>query len=199
MNWPDAPQLHVSGSPVNLSHSAITDGFQVSASEAQAFEGDDPVSAKIVTTNVFSRTIDLTLEGDSYSVLPFSKGTQSSGTVMVQVVRTLDWNTAGIRDMRDRVDDLIDGYDGTDCVIGRELAYPSYADPAGSGTFAGHYDPEGRPGWILSGTAYDGVETEAALADVQNTTDGAVEPAHVRELRQGPILPVLVEAPSDLR
>ena len=70
-----------------------------------------------------STRTELTAEpGDSYTVLQFTKGTQTSGDVKVLVVKTVDWNTPGIRDMRDR--DATDGYTDTDCVIGRELRYP---------------------------------------------------------------------------
>jgi len=80
-------------------------------------------------------------------------------------------------------------------VVGRELAYPAFTDAAG--TLPGHSDPEDRPGWILSGSAYDGVATAAELSVVSNTVDDLVPPAHVRELRQGPIIPVLAQAPAE--
>ena len=120
--WPDDPQLHIAGAPVNLGHSAVTDGYAVAPDRAQAFEGEEPnldLAGKIVSTNVFTRT-ELTAEpGDSYTVLQFTKGTQTSGDVKVLAVKTVDWNKAGMRDMRDR--DATDGYSDTDCVIGREL------------------------------------------------------------------------------
>ena len=61
-------------------------------------------------------------------VVHLSKSTQSSGSLKVLVVRTLDWDTAGIRDLRNR--EPADGYSATDCVIGRELAYPMFNDKA---------------------------------------------------------------------
>ena len=83
-------------------------------------------------------------------------------------------------------------------MIGRELTYPDYTDAAGAAfTLPGHSDPEGRPGWILYGTTYDGVATSAELSVVQNTVDNLIPPAHVRELRQGPIIPVLERAPAE--
>ena len=201
--WPDQPQLHVSAARVNLAHSGITDGFNVSPGDARAYEGYEPVeelAGTIVSGTVFNRT-ELHAadgdpeEGDSYSVVRFTKGTQSSGSLKVVVVKTLDWDTPGIRDLRDRVS--ADAYTQTDCVIGRELTYPDYTDAAGAAfTLPGHSDPEGRPGWILYGTTYDGVATSAELTVVQNTVDNLIPPAHVRELRQGPIIPVLERAPA---
>ena len=128
-------------------------------------------------------------------MLQFSKRTQTSGDVKVLAVKTVDWNKAGIRDIRNR--DTTDGYTDTDCVIGRELRYPAITDAAGQ--LGGHDDPEGRPGWLLSGTAYDGVPKSADLTWTQNTTDGLVPPAHVRELREGPIIPILDVAPTASR
>lgn len=194
--WPDRPQLHISGATVNLSHSDVTDGFAVSQGDARAFEGFEPqeeLAGKIVNNNIFSRTELTAQAGDSYSVLQFLKGTQSSSDVKVLVVNTVAWDTPGIRDLRDR--EAADGYSLTDCVIGRELAYPAFTDAVG--TLPGHADPEGRPGWILDGAAYDGVATAAELAVVSNTVDDLVPPAHVRELRQGPIIPVLAQAPAE--
>ena len=87
-------------------------------------------------------------EGDSYSVVHLSKSTQTSGSLKVLVVKTLDWDTAGIRDLRDR--DAADGYSETDCVIGRELAYPAFTDAAGHA--AGPLGPGGRPAGSCTGT-----------------------------------------------
>ena len=55
--WPDDPQFHIAGAPVNLGHSAITDGYSVAPDYAQAFEGEEPnldLAGKIVSTNVFT-------------------------------------------------------------------------------------------------------------------------------------------------
>jgi hypothetical protein len=194
--WPDAPQLHVSGSPVNLSHGGITDGYTISSGEVRTYEGNEPLetASPVVTSNVFRHTIDTAIEGETYSVLPFLKGTQSSGSYFVTVVRTVDWNSAGVRDLRDRVPETTDGYAATDCVIGRELTYPGYTDEAGE--LKGHSDPEGRPGYLLAGDAYDGVRVSADLSTVRNTVTGLLPPAHVRNLRQGPVIPVLETAPT---
>ena len=155
--WPERPQLHVSGAPVNLSHSYITDGYMVSPSGPVAYDGVEPLPTTVLSANVFTRTLTDTLNGEAYTVLPFTRGTQSSGMVRVEVVRTLPWNTAGLRDMRDRI--ATDGYTDTDCVIGKELVYPALSDAVG--TLPGHADPEGRPGWLISGEAYDGVATRS--------------------------------------
>ena len=125
-----------------------------------------------------------------------SKSTQTSGGLKVLVVKTLDWDTAGIRDLRDR--ETADGYSATDCVIGRELAYPTFNDKAEEAfTLPGHTDPEGRSGWILYGDAYDGVRTSAELTTAQNTVDNLIPPAHVQEIREGPIIPILELAPAE--
>ncbi|HAJ37505.1 MAG TPA: hypothetical protein DCL15_17695 [Chloroflexi bacterium] len=70
----------------------------------------------------------------------------------------------------------------------------SFVDAAG-GTVK-HSDPEGRSGYILSGIAFDGVMTAAALPVTQNTVDNLLPPAHVRETREGYIIPVLNTAPT---
>ena len=202
--WPENPQLHVGGAEVNLAHSAITDGFNVAPGTARAYEGYEPVdelAGTLMDGTVFNRT-ELHAadgdpeEGDSYSVVQLSKSTQTSGSLKVLVIKTLDWDTAGIRDLRDR--ETADGYSVTDCVIGRELAYPDFndkADPAFK--LPGHSDPEGRSGWILYGDAYDGVRTSAELITAQNTVDNLIPPAHVQEIRDGPIIPVLEQAPAE--
>ncbi len=197
--WPDSPQLHVAGAKVNLSHSGITDGFNVSPDAARAFEGYEPqdeLAGTILTGTDFDRS-ELSTEGESYSVLHFSKSSQTSATLKVVVVKTVNWNTAGIQDRRDRM--ATDGYGPTDaaqtdCLIGSELVYPDFTDVAG--TMPGHADPEGRPGWILFGDAYDGVRTTGEQITVQNTVDNLIGPAHVQENRQGPIIPILNQAPA---
>ncbi len=201
--WPDNPQLHVGSAEVNLAHTAITDGFNVAPGTARAYEGFEPVElvGAIIDGTVFNRS-ELHAadgdpeEGDSYSVVQLSKSTQSSGSLKVLVIKTLDWDTPGIRDLRDR--ETADGYNVTDCVIGRELAYPAFndkSDPAFA--LPAHTDPEGRSGWILYGEAYDGVRTSAELITAQNTVDNLIPPAHVQEIRDGPILPVLDRAPAE--
>ncbi len=202
--WPDQPQLHVGSAKVNLSHSTVTDGFNVAPGTARAYEGYEPVeelAGAIIDGTVFNRT-ELHAadgdpeEGDSYSVVHLSKSTQSSGSLKVLVIKTLDWDTPGILDLRDRV--TADGYSQTDCVIGRELSYPAFNDKAEEAyTLPGHADPEQRSGWILYGVAYDGVATSAELTTAQNTVDNLIPPAHVQEIRNGPIIPVLEQAPAE--
>jgi hypothetical protein len=64
------------------------------------------------------------------------------------------------------------------------------------GAAVAHADPEGRPGYILTGAAFDGVMTAAELPVRQNTVDGQVPPVHVRETRDGAIIPILNSAPT---
>jgi hypothetical protein len=183
VEWPDAPQLHISGAPVDINHDKVADGFQ--ASTARPFEGREPSDAAagtVFSSGVFTRTL-LPATGDSYSVLEFVKGSGSSATVRVQVVRSVDWNTPGVRDTDAGV---------TACEIGRELKY------FGSGSFASkdsaspwHKDPQGKSGSILFGNAFDGVRTQAELATFSNSVGGLLPPAHVVETREGPIIPVL--------
>jgi len=184
VEWPDDPQIHVSGARVDLTHDAVSDGFQVS--KARAFEGrESQDNITLLTGGVFTRTVPSAVAGDSYSVLQFVKGTQGNAMLKVQVVKTVDWNTPGVRDMRE---------ERTGCEIGREIRYRSFTDAAG--TLPGHQDPEGKAGQILLGDAFDGVRTTADLARVQNTVDGLVPPAHVQETREGPIIPILNRAPT---
>ncbi|MEZ4640489.1 MAG: PKD domain-containing protein [Caldilineaceae bacterium] len=83
--------------------------------------------------------------------------------------------------------------EATACTIGTALDY-AFVD-AGGATI-GHSDPEGRTGYILSGAAFDGVMTAAALPVSQNTVNNLVPPVHVRETREGDIIPVLNVAPT---
>jgi hypothetical protein len=171
--WPDDPQLHISGARVDLNHQAVSDGFQ--ASSAQAYVGSESVG-QILPVGVFSRT--LTSKDGAYSVLQFVQSNQVNGAIKVQVVKTVDWNTPGIRDMRS---------EASTCTIGTHLDY-EFINAAGE--TVRHQDPEGKAGQILQGTAFDGVRSAAELAIVQNTVDGLVPPAHVRETREGPIIPI---------
>lgn len=183
--WPDNPQLHISGTPVNLVHNQVNDGFLVSA--VRAFEGLSPAddaAGTIYNSNVFIRTELLAEQGDSYSVVVLGRGNQANATLKVKVVKTISWNSTGVRDVRN---------EATVCTIGAPLAY-SFVDAAG--VTVTHSDPEGRSGYILSGIAFDGVMTAAALPVTQNTVDNLLPPAHVRETREGYITPVLNVAPT---
>ncbi|MBP8291854.1 MAG: PKD domain-containing protein, partial [Caldilineaceae bacterium] len=187
--WPDAPQVHVAGVPVNLSHSGITDDFL--ASSAAAFEGTRPAAAEagaLLANGIFTRKL-LDLPGASYSVLQFS---QNSGnpTLKIAVVQSLDWQTPGI------VDRKAPDATGQPCVIGTELGY-HFTTAAGATVH--HADPEGKAGYILAGAAYDGVPTAGELSVAQNTVDGLLPPAHARDTREGPIIPVLEATPSSTR
>ncbi|MCB0187678.1 MAG: hypothetical protein KDE31_25590, partial [Caldilineaceae bacterium] len=119
-----------------------------------------------------------------YTVLQLTKGIPNSATLKVLVVKTVDANTPGIRDTRDDP--------ALACTIGRELTY-HFVNAAGAPVV--HADPEGRNGWILAGSAFDGVRTQADLIPgeqpFQNTVDGLIPPAYIRELREGPIIPIL--------
>ncbi len=178
MEWPDAPQLHVSGALVSLAHDQLGDGFRPSG--ARAFEGRTPAdvaAGQILSNGVFTRT-ELTgaaYPGDSYTVLQYILGNQNNAALKVQVVQTVGWNLRGVRDMR---------ADVTPCEIGRELQYLA------------HQDPEGKAGQILHGKAFDGVYSQIDLASFQNTVDGLVAPAHIQDTRQGPIIPILNTAPT---
>nr|MBC8447967.1 VCBS repeat-containing protein [Chloroflexota bacterium] len=188
VEWPADPQIHVSEAPAQLTHDDVSDGFQVS--DARAFEGREPAddeAGQLLSVGVFARTVLPDIAGDSYSVLQFVKGNQANPTLKVQVVKTVDWNTPGVRDMR---------AERGVCEIGHEIRYRSYEDA--SGTLPGHEDPEDRPGQILLGEAFDGVRTEIDLARVQNTVDGLILPAHIRDAREGPIIPILNTAPTQL-
>lgn len=176
VEWPEAPQIHVSGAPVNLGHNQVSDSFLTTG--ARAFEGTEPaddLAGAILSQRVFTRTALTAIPGDSYSVLQLAKGSQTNATLKVVVVKTMDWNTAGVRDMTAQ---------RAACTIGSTLSYPL------------HRDPEGKAGYILAGDAYDGVRTQADLAVVQNTVANALAPSHVRETRAGPIIPVLATAPT---
>ncbi len=188
VEWPDDPQLHVAGAHVNLTHLGVIDDFLIS--DARAFEGrgpEDDAAGTILSNGVFSRTQLNAVAGDSYSVLTFVKDAQSNATAQVLVVKSVDWNAPGVRDLRA---DVL----GTSCVIGRPLAYTAL-DAAGLSVQ--HVDPEGRAGQILYGRAYDGVEREAELTILPNTLDGVVPPIHVRATRAGEIIPVLAQAPTE--
>jgi hypothetical protein len=187
--WPDAPQVHVAGVPVDLNHSGVTDDFL--ASSAAAFEGTRPADAEagaLLANGIFTRRL-LDLPGASYSVLQFS---QNSGnpTLKIAVVQSLDWQTPGI------VDRKAPDAAGQPCVIGTELGY-RFTTAAGATVH--HADPEGKAGYILAGAAYDGVPTAAELSVAQNTVDGLLPPAHARDTRDGPIIPVLEATPSITR
>ncbi len=107
VEWPDAPQIHIAQVPVDLDHDAIHDGYLVSA--ARAFEGRisaDGNAGNILSLGVFTRSLLSTLPGDSYSVLQFIKGSQSNSELKVVVVKSVDWNSAGVRDMRAGADRL---------------------------------------------------------------------------------------------
>ena len=176
IEWPDNPQLHVAGARVDVSHDQVSDGYSVST--VRALEGRTPAddaAGTILNNGVFTRTELLGLPGDSYSVLEYVKGNQTNATFKVQVVQTVDWNTTGMRDMRDSV---------TLCEIGRELQYPT------------HEDPLGKAGQILYGEAFDGVHAQVDLTAFRNTVDGLVPPAYVQETREGPIIPILNTAPT---
>ncbi len=186
VEWPDDPQLHIAQVPVNFNHEGVTDGYLVSA--ARAFEGrisKDAEAGTILSLGVFTRTLLPALAGDSYSVIQLVKGSQSSAGVKILVVKSVDWNTAGIRDMR---------AERALCTIGTELTYAPFTDSFGA--LAGHSDPQNKAGWILSGAAFDGVMTEADLVVAQNTVDGLLPPAFVRATREGPIIPILQSAPT---
>ena len=186
VEWPDAPQVHIADAPVTLNHDKITDSYLPTSARAFINRAPDDTAPPILSTGVFSRSLES--NGATYSVIQFGKGTASNAQVMVEVVRTYDWQTPGIRDDRDR--NATDGYATTDCIIGSELSYLPYDG------LPGHEDPEGKSGKILAGTAFDGVQTAADLATVQNTVGGLLPPAHVRDTRAGPILPVLDAAPT---
>ena len=176
VEWPDAPQVHVAGAPVSLGHDKITDGFTPSG--ARGFDNRVPDDTLVVlSSNTFTRTLG---SGVTYTVVRWGKGTSSNALATAQVIRTYDPKTPGILDLADR----------SPCVIGSELIYPAFDG------LPGHEDPEGKSGMILAGTAFDGVQTAAELQQVRNTTDNLIEPAHVRDTRTGPILPVLAEAPT---
>jgi hypothetical protein len=186
IEWPDNPQIHVSGAGVSLIHDKINDGFQVSA--ARAFEGLNPAddeAGQLLVDGVFHRTVLTATAGDSYSVLQWAKGNQNNATLKVQVVKTVDWNTPGVRDMRSA---------RTQCEIGRELRYWPFTDDAG--TLPGHEDPEGKSGQILTGNAFDGVHKTIDLSTAQNTVDNLIPPAYNQETREGPIIPILNTAPT---
>jgi subtilisin-like proprotein convertase family protein/threonine dehydrogenase-like Zn-dependent dehydrogenase len=183
--WPDDPQLHISGAPVYLAHNLVSDGFLVSS--ARAFEGLSPAddaAGTIYNSNIFNRTELLNVQGDSYSVLVLGRGNQANATVKVKVIKTIDWNLTGVRDVSAAA---------TACTIGTVLDHP-FVDVGGA--VVGHSDPEGRSGYILSGKAFDGVMKAAELPVTQNTVDNLVPPAHVRETREGYITPVLSVAPT---
>lgn len=174
--WPDAPQLHIATAPVQLQHSYLSDDFVVAG--VRAFEGfalAEDQAGTMLSSGVFTRSVLTAVAGDSYSVVRFSKGNASNPTLRVTVVKTVDWNTPGLRDMATAI---------TSCEIGVPLTYPL------------HNDPEGKNGRILWGTAYDGVRTLAEQGVVVNTVDGAVAPIHVRETRTGAIVPILNQAPT---
>jgi hypothetical protein len=176
IEWPDNPQIHISGARVNVAHDKVSDGY--TAASARAFEGrtpaDDP-AGQIFSSGVFTRTELTGYPGDSYSVLEYVKGNQTNAALKVGVVQTVDWNATGVRDMRSSV---------TVCEIGRELQYPT------------HEDPEDKSGQLLYGEAFDGVHAQVELADFQNTVDGLVPPAYVQDTRDGPIIPILNTAPT---
>ncbi|RME80717.1 MAG: PKD domain-containing protein, partial [Caldilineae bacterium] len=184
--WPDAPQIHVSGAGVALTHQQISDGYQISSSAAHAFEGLEPAdedTGPLVVDGVFRRTTLPAKPGDSYSVLQWAG---SNGDIKIQVVKTVDWNTPGVRDMRS---------ERTQCEIGRELRYLPFTDDVG--TLPGHEDPEGKSGQVLYGDAFDGVRKTTDLAFVQNTVGNLIPPAYNQETREGPIIPILNSAPTD--
>ena len=99
--WPDAPQLHASTAPVNLGHTGVGEGYAISSGDVRAYEGNElaQLTYQVVSTNVFTRSLDAR-PGDSYTVLPFVKGTGTRGSYKVIVARTVDWNTLGLRDLR---------------------------------------------------------------------------------------------------
>ncbi|MBC8447965.1 MAG: right-handed parallel beta-helix repeat-containing protein [Chloroflexi bacterium] len=188
VEWPDKPQIHASGARVNLIHDGVSDGFQPSG--GQAFEGLNPKEdVTVLTAGVFTRTelTDLNNPGDSYSVLQFVKGAQANIMLKVQVVKTVGWNTPGVRDVRE---------ERAVCEIGREIRYRSFEDAVG--TLPGHEDPQGLAGQILEGDAFDGIRTTADLAWAQNTVDNLIPPAHIQDTREGPIIPILNTAPTQL-
>jgi len=185
IDWPDNPQIHVSGAGVPVMHSGIDDGFQISA--ARAFEGRNPAddaAGQLLVDGIFRRTT-LPASGASYSVLQWVKGNQTNAALKVEVVKTVDWNTPGVRDMRP---------ERTQCEIGRELRYRPFTDTAG--TLPGHEDPEGKAGQILTGDAFDGVHKTVDLSLAQNTVDNLIPPAYNQETREGPIIPILNTAPT---
>ena len=80
--WPDAPQLHVATAPVNLGHSYVGEGYAISSGDVRAYEGNElaQLTYQMVSTKVFTRSLDAR-PGDSYTVLPFVKGTGSERQV----------------------------------------------------------------------------------------------------------------------
>lgn len=188
--WPENPQIHIAGAPVNLEHSAIADGFLVST--AAAFEGTAPPpnneAGVILSGGVFMRTL-LALPGDSYSVLQYS-ASSGAPALKIQVVKSVNWQDAGVRDFR------VPTAQVEPCIIGKELTY-RFATAADQQVT--HVDPEGKAGYILGGSAYDGVVSAADLTLLLNTVNGLLPPAHVRESRDGPIIPVLEQTPGVAR
>ena len=178
--WPDQPQIHVAGAPVNLTHAGVNDGYTVSKATPFKDRAPDP-DVMVLSTGIFTRSTYPSGE-TAYTVLNFSQATQDSGALHVQVVKTVAWNTPGVRDMRP---------ERSTCEIGIELRYGLPIDPDY------HQDPEGKAGYIMVGDAYDGVRTTLDMARVQNTVDGLIPPAHNRETRAGPIIPILNTAPTD--
>ena len=177
---PTLPKIHVSGARVSLNHEEINDGYLVSTT--RAFEGTipDPDAAGILLSSaVFTRTelVDNPTTtgnaGDSYSVLQFTKGTQTSAALKALVVKTMGWNTPGVRDMNAAAHGLRDR-------PGTQL--PALEPQR-------HDDPSGLGGQILAGTAYDGVATQIELASFQNTVDGLVPPTHCGRHARGTDLP----------
>ena len=186
IEWPVAPQLHVSAAGVSVIHSDIVNGFTLS--DARAFEGRipaDEATERLITNGIFNRLKSKNAVATPYSVLQWVKGTQSNMSREVQAVKTVDWSIAGILDVRDA---------HSECLIGTEIGYEPFQDA--SGMLSGHEDPEGRSGQILNGMAFDGVAKTDDMAWAKNTVNALVPPAHVQETREGPIIPILDEVPG---
>ncbi|HEY74117.1 MAG TPA: PKD domain-containing protein, partial [Thermoflexia bacterium] len=180
VEWPDTPQIHISSASVDLSHDALNEEYTVST--ATPFKNRDlDQETTVLSAGIFTRSVYAS-GAAAYTVLNWGKGTQNGAALQVQVIKTVDWNTAGVRDMR---------LERTGCEIGTTLAYGSLLDADR------HQDPEDKSGYILSGDAYDGARTTLDMARVQNTVGNLIPPAHNRETREGPIIPILDTAPTD--